>query len=195
MSAPTQARPATATAAPRARRFWSARRIPAALTALVVLGAAGLLLYDVAAVRAHRPGMAWRRTLAHELANRPLNDVWVVTGAAVAAALGLWLLLLAATPGLRTVLPMRRDTTPIRAGLDRHAAELALRDKAMEVPGVRSARVSVGRRRAWVRAEVNYRDTDLVRADLDAALADGLARLSLARPPALALSVRRAAGG
>jgi hypothetical protein len=195
MSAPTETPPTTATAAPRARRFWSARRIPAALTALVVLGTAGLLLYDVTAVRAHRPGMAWRRTLAHELASRPLNDVWVVTGAAVAAALGLWLLLLAATPGLRAVLPMCRDTTPIRAGLDRHAAELALRDRAMEVPGVRSARVSVGRRRARVRAEVNHRDTDSVRADLDAALADGLARLSLARPPALALSVRRTAGG
>ena len=44
----------------RAGRFWSARRIPAALVALVVLGGAGLLLYDIAAVRTgHRAGQ-WR---------------------------------------------------------------------------------------------------------------------------------------
>jgi hypothetical protein len=183
--------------APQARRFWSARRIPAAVTALVVLGAAGLLLYDVAAVRAGRPGMGWRRTLADELAHRPLDDVWVVTGAAVACALGLWLILLALTPGLRAVLPMRRDTTPtaLRAGLDRHAAELALRDRAMEISGVRSARVTVSRRRARVRAEVSFRDTDVVRAELDVALAEGLGQLCLARPPALSLSLRRMTGG
>jgi hypothetical protein len=168
--------------------------VPAALTASVILGAAGMLLYDVAAVRGHRPGMRWRKTLTEELATRPLHDVWVVTGAAVAAALGLWLFVLAVTPGLRAVLPMRRDTAPIRAGLDRHAAELALRDRATEVPGVRSARVSVGRRRAKVRAEVSYRDTEAVREDLDIALADGLAQLALARPPRLALSVRRTEG-
>lgn len=179
----------------RAGRFWSARRVPAALTAVVILGAAGMLLYDIAAVRAHRPGMSWRRSLARELATRPLDDVWVVTGAVVAVVLGLWLVVLAVTPGLRAVLPMRRDTTGIRAGLDRHAAELALRDRAMEVAGVRSARVSVGRRRARVSAQVSFGDTEAVREDLDAALAGGMAQLCLARPPRLALSVRRTEGG
>ena len=43
-------------------RFWSARRIPAALLALVLVGGAGLLLFDIASVRADRPGMQWRRT-------------------------------------------------------------------------------------------------------------------------------------
>jgi hypothetical protein len=185
---------APATAGKSASRFWSARRVPAALTALAILGVAGLFLYDIAAVRAHRPGMRWRKTLAHELASRPLDDVWVMTGAAVAAALGLWLFVLAVTPGLRAVLPMRRDTTAIRAGLDRHAAELALRDRAMEVTGVRSARATVGRRRAKVRAEVSFRDTEAVREDLDAALAEGLAQLALDRPPLLALSVHRTEG-
>ncbi|MFC7467459.1 hypothetical protein ACFQVA_07430 [Actinomadura keratinilytica] len=94
----------------RAHRFWSARRVPAALTALVLLGASGLLLYDVVAVRAGHRAMAWRRTLARELAERPLDDTWTLVGAGVAAALGLWLLLLALTPGRRRLLQMKRST-------------------------------------------------------------------------------------
>ncbi|NEA05530.1 hypothetical protein G3I28_40510, partial [Streptomyces sp. SID10116] len=76
----------------KASRFWSPRRVPAALLALVVLGAAGLLLYDIVAVRADHPAMHWRRELAHQLGRRPLDDTAVLVGAAVAALLGLWLL-------------------------------------------------------------------------------------------------------
>lgn len=179
----------------RASRFWSQRRVPSALTALVVLGAAGIVLYDVAAVRADRTAMSWRPRLARELATRPLDNWVVITAAAVAAALGLWLIVLAVTPGLRDVLPMRRSTTGVRAGLDRHAAELTLRDRAMEVAGVHTARVRVGRRRVTARATSHFRDLDEVRADLDTALREGLVQLGLARPPALTLSVQRAQKG
>ncbi|WP_335936030.1 DUF6286 domain-containing protein [Streptomyces sp. PTD5-9] len=174
-----------------ARRFWSARRVPAALLALVVLACAGPLLYDVAAVRAGRPAMRWRRVLARELADRPLHDAAVLTGAAVAAAVGLWLLALALTPGLRGLLPMRRARTGVRAGIDRSAAALILRDRAVEVSGVRSARVRMGRRRVRVRAVSHFRDLDDVRADLDTVLSTGIAELGLAGRPAVDLSVRR----
>ncbi|GCD46760.1 DUF6286 domain-containing protein [Streptomyces paromomycinus] len=177
----------------RARRFWAARRVPSTLVALVVLGAAGLLLYDVAAVRADRPAMAWRKRLATELATRHLDDVWVLAGAAVAVALGVWLLVLALTPGLRGVLPMRRTTPDVRGGLDRAAAALVLRDRAMEVPGVQSVRVAVGRRKAKARAVSHFRELDEVRSDLDTALGDGLRQLGLARRPALSVRVRRSA--
>ncbi|MFT2014533.1 DUF6286 domain-containing protein [Streptomyces sp. 796.1] len=177
-------------AAERARRFWSPRRVPAAVLALVVLGASGLLLYDVAAVRADRTAMRWRRRLGDELASRPLDDVWVVTGAAVAVALGLWLLVLALTPGRRGVLPMRPDPQ-VRAGLDRSAAALVLRDRAMGVPGVRTVRVDAGRRRVTVRAQAHFRELDEVRSDLDAALDDGIRHLGLARRPGLRVQVRR----
>lgn len=100
----------TARASPR--RFWSARRVPAIVVALLSLAAVGLLLYDVVSVRAGRPGMGWRRRLADELATRPLDDVWVIVGAAVAMALGLCLVLLAVTPGLRRLLPMRQPPAP-----------------------------------------------------------------------------------
>ncbi|MFE9775888.1 DUF6286 domain-containing protein [Streptomyces sp. NPDC005931] len=173
------------------RRFWSARRVPAGLLALLTLLLAGFFLYDIAAVRADRPGMGWRRTLARELAGRPLDDIWVLIGAGVAAALGLWLLLLALTPGLRSLLPMRRTHPDVRAGLDRDAAATVLRDRAMEVAGVQSVRVRMKRHRADVRAVSHFRELDDVRTDLDTVLADAARGLGLARPPALSVRVRR----
>ncbi|WP_411084372.1 DUF6286 domain-containing protein [Streptomyces sp. cmx-18-6] len=177
----------------RAGRFWSARRIPAALLALVLLGAAGLLLYDIAAVRAGRPAMQWRRSLADGLAERQLDDVAVLVGAGVAALIGLWLLLLALTPGLRRLLPMRRDRADVRAGLDRDAAALVLRDRAVEVPGVQSVRVRMGRKKAKVRAVAHFRELDDVRADLDTVLATGIKELGLAKQPGLSVQVHRPA--
>ncbi|MFI7095576.1 DUF6286 domain-containing protein [Streptomyces lydicus] len=175
----------------RTGRFWSARRVPAAVVALVLLGAAGLLLYDVAAVRAHHPAMAWRRRLARELATRHLDDPWVLGPAALAVVLGLWLIVLAVTPGLRQVLPMRPVAPGIRAGLDRKAAALVLRDRAMEVSGVQSVRMSVSRRKATARAVSHFRELDEVRADLDVALGVGLRQLGLAHRFGLTVHVRR----
>ncbi|MEU6951767.1 DUF6286 domain-containing protein [Streptomyces sp. NPDC045714] len=176
-----------------AGRFWSARRVPAALLALVLLGGAGLLLYDIAAVRAGHPAMRWRRSLADGLAEQRLDDVAVLIGAGVAALIGLWLILLALTPGLRDLLPMRRDRAEVRAGLDRTAAALVLRDRSVEVSGVQSVRVRVGRRKAKVRALSHFRELDDVRTDLDAALEKTVRELGLARPPALSVEVHRPA--
>ncbi|MFJ9579806.1 DUF6286 domain-containing protein [Streptomyces sp. NPDC101191] len=177
--------------APAPRRFWAVRRIPAAILAVVLLGGAGLLLYDVAAVRAEHTAMAWRSSLAHDLATRPLDDTWVLAGAALAVALGLWLLVLAATPGLRAVLPMRREHADVRAGLDRKAAALALRDRAMEVSGVQSVQVRMGRAKVGVRAVSHFRELDVVRADLETVLGGGIDELGLAHPPALTVRVAR----
>ncbi|MFI6340022.1 DUF6286 domain-containing protein [Streptomyces sp. NPDC050535] len=172
-------------------RFWSARRVPAGILAVLVLVGAGAFLYDVAAVRADRPAMHWRRSLARQLAERPLDDTWVLVGSGVAAALGLWLIVLAVTPGLRDILPMRRPHADVRAGLHRGAAATALRDRAMEVAGVQSVRVRMGRAKADVRAVAHFRELDDVRTDLDATLADGIRGLGLTRPPALSVSVGR----
>ncbi|MGW5622323.1 DUF6286 domain-containing protein [Streptomyces olivaceus] len=175
----------------RAGRFWSTRRVPAGIVALLLLLLAGIFLYDVAAVRAGRPALGWRRELARQLAERPLDDIWVLVGASVAAALGLWLLLLALTPGLRRLLPMRRTHQDVRAGLHRDAAAAVLRDRAVEVPGVQAARVRMRRRRARVRAQSHFRELDDVRADLDGVLDDAVRGLGLARPPAVSLRVAR----
>ncbi|MGY4989965.1 DUF6286 domain-containing protein [Streptomyces nigrescens] len=175
----------------RVRRFWSARRVPAALVALVLLAAAGLLLYDVAAVRADRPAMAWRRRLARELATRHLDNPWVLGAAAVVLVLGIWLFVLAVTPGLRQVLPMRPAAPDLRAGLDRAAAALVLRDRAMEVAGVQSVRMAVSRRKAKAHCVSHFRELDEVRADLDTSLGEGLRQLGLAHELRLTVDVRR----
>ncbi|MGN9796016.1 DUF6286 domain-containing protein [Streptomyces sp. OZ13] len=175
----------------RTGRFWSVRRVPAGLLALVVLAGAGLLLYDVAAVRADRPAMRWRRWLADHLAEWRLDEIAVLAAAGAAILLGLWLVLLAVTPGLRALLPMRQDRPDLRAGLHREAAALVLRDRAMEVSGVQSVQVRMGRSRASVRARAHFRDLDDVRADLDEALGDALEELGLAKPPELAVHVGR----
>ncbi|MFJ9248781.1 DUF6286 domain-containing protein [Streptomyces sp. NPDC101776] len=173
-------------------RFWSVRRVPAGIVAVLLLAGAGALLYDVTAVRAERPAAHWRRELARQLAERPLDDTWVLVGAGIAAALGLWLIVLALTPGLRQVLPMRRTHADIRAGLQRTAAAMVLRDRAMEVSGVQSVRVRTSRTKADVRAVSHFRELDDVRADLDAVLGDAITGLGLARPPALSVRVGRA---
>ncbi|MFI0942539.1 DUF6286 domain-containing protein [Streptomyces sp. NPDC021020] len=178
---------------PKVRRFWAGRRFPAALTAALGLGLAGLFLYDIASVRADRQAMQWRKTLADQLATRHLDNVWIILGAAVCAALGLWLLILAATPGERGLLPMARNGAGgVRAGLDRRAAALVLRDRAMEVSGVRSARVEVGRRRIKARASSHFRELEEVRDDLTAALGEAVRQLGLARSPHLHIHLHRA---
>ncbi len=181
----------------RDHRFWSARRLPAALVAAAVVAGAGLLLYDVAAVRAGHPAMSWRRRLAHALATVPLHNGWIVAGAVLSVLAGLWLILLALTPGLRRVLPMRREagdaTGHVHAALERRAAALILRDRALEVSGVRSVRVDVGRHVVRARAVSHFRDLDEVRTDVNSALADGVRALGLAREPSLSVHVRRPA--
>ncbi|MCC3778662.1 DUF6286 domain-containing protein [Streptomyces sp. UNOB3_S3] len=203
MSGPVSLEKPAGEGAPRAveggpvPRFRSARRLPAALLAAVVLAAAGFFLYDVTAVRAGRPAMAWRRRLAQELATRHLGDGLVIAGAVAAVLAGCWLIVLAVTPGLRGVLPMRRaDGTGddgVRAGLERGAAALVLRDRLMEVPGVQAVRVDVGRRVVRARARSHFRDLDEVRTDVNTVLAEGVRELGLAREPSLSVHVRRPA--
>ncbi|MFD4256458.1 DUF6286 domain-containing protein [Streptomyces sp. NPDC058534] len=173
------------------RRFWSLRRVAALLLSALLLAGLALLLYDVVSVRLDRPGMTWRRALADELATRQLRDVWIRVGAIAAAVLGLWLLIHAFTPGMRRLLPMRPQDPHTRAALERSAVGLVLRDRAMAVPGVQSARVKVKRRKAKVRAVTHFRDLQDVRADLNAALQSGIDSLGLAHPLGVSLRVGR----
>ncbi|MDK1474255.1 DUF6286 domain-containing protein [Streptomyces sp. 549] len=184
--------PAPTAPAARTGRFWSVRRIPATVVAALLAAATGLLLYDIVAVRTGRPAMAWRRSLAEELSVRRLDDPWVLAGAAVAVLLGVWLLTLALTPGLRRLLPMR-GAPGTRAALDRVAAAQILRDRAMDVSGVQAAHVVVRRRRVRVDAVSHFRELDVVRGELRTVLDDAVGVLGLAAEPALTLRVRRPA--
>ncbi|MFE0632668.1 DUF6286 domain-containing protein [Streptomyces sp. NPDC058864] len=162
------------------------------MVALVAACAFGVTLYDVIAVRAGQRAGAWRTRLAEELASRPIDDLWMLLGAAVAVLLGLWLLLLALTPGQRRQLPLRAPDgcTGLHAWMDRQGAELVLRDAAMRVPGIARARVRIGRRRVTARADVRFRDPATVHDDLTHALQDQCRQLALAHAPRLAVRLR-----
>ncbi|MEU6521102.1 DUF6286 domain-containing protein [Streptomyces sp. NPDC046978] len=175
-------------------RPWSARRIPATLVAAAIAVAAGATLVDIVAVRAGRQAAQWRKHLADELATRPVDDVWMLTGAAVAAAVGIWLIALALTPGLRHWLSLRSPAecpARLRASLDRDGAAALLRDAAMRVPGVSAAHVRVRRHRIKTRADVRFRDPKHVKADLAAVLHEEREQLALTRTPRLVVRVRR----
>jgi hypothetical protein len=179
----------------RTSRPWGARRLPAVIAALVLVLAAGALLFEAVWTLTGNAATAWWTGLTDELAGRPVDDTWILTGAAVAAAVGLWLVVLALTPGLRRQLPLRVPAGShgrMRAVLDRESAALLLRDAAMRVPGVSRARVRVRRRRVKVRAEAGFRDPAEVRNHLtDAVRREQRDRLALARPPRLKVRVRR----
>ena len=85
----------------------------------------------------------------------------------------------------------RRQRDGLLAAMTDEVAALVLRDRAMEVPGVRSVRVEVSRRKVKARAQSHFRELDEVRADLDSALGEGIRQLGLARPLSLSVHVRR----
>ncbi|MEU1535064.1 DUF6286 domain-containing protein [Streptomyces fagopyri] len=176
----------------RSPRLWSPRRIPAALVALVAFCAIAALLYDVIAVRAGARAGAWRTRIVEEVTSRPVDDPWLLATGAVAVVVGLWLLILAVTPGLRRFLPLRtpENSTEMQAWLDRRGAAMALRDAAMRVPGIGRARVRVKRRRVIARVEARFRDPTTVRDDVTHALREQCRQLALAHTPRLTVRLR-----
>lgn len=175
-----------------ASRRWSQRRFPAALVALVLAAACGVLLFDTVRVRTGHTAAAWRKSLTRELATRTLDDPWVLTGAAVAAVVGLCLIVVALTPGHRHLLPLARpDADPdVEAVLDRDGAAVMLRDAALQTPGVSEARIRVRRRHVTARARVGFRDPETVESELTDTLRRQITGLGLATDPRLTVRVR-----
>ncbi|WP_329493580.1 DUF6286 domain-containing protein [Kitasatospora herbaricolor] len=171
-------------------RWWSRRRIPAAIVALVLSAACGALLFDTVRVRTGHTAGAWRKSLTHELSTRPLNDPWIITGAAVAVVLGLWLLVIAFTPGHRRLLPLTAPDTDVDVMLDRAGAALLLRDAALRTPGVSEARIRVRRRHVTARTQIRFRDAETVENELTETLEQQISDLGLASSPRLTVRVR-----
>ncbi|MFH8486986.1 DUF6286 domain-containing Asp23/Gls24 family envelope stress response protein [Streptomyces longisporoflavus] len=180
----------------RARRPWSQRRLPVAVLALAAAAAFGLLLYDMVSVHAagHAPAR-WRvRTMEWLATHGPdVPDGGTVPGllAALAVfALGVWLLVLAVTPGRRGRLPMEPPLPGMRAVLERRAVAVLLRDAVTDVPGVSRVTVRVGRRRARVRARLAFGEPDRARRAVREAAGAATAGLGLAAPPRLRVRLR-----
>ncbi|MFB6627184.1 DUF6286 domain-containing Asp23/Gls24 family envelope stress response protein [Streptomyces sp. NPDC056374] len=171
--------PAHGTTPPRARRPWSGRRLPAAATALVVATAAGALL-----VRGARGGL----TPSSALRSVPLTDArWIGAGAAL-AVLGVVLVVLALTPGMRRWLPLVRPDGATRAAIDRSSVGLLLRDAVLGVDGVSRVEVRSGRRRRRVRVLVAHGSTDGARQAAEWSASAALSGIGLGRPGRLSVT-------
>ncbi|MFI5801222.1 DUF6286 domain-containing protein [Streptomyces sp. NPDC051561] len=178
---------------PPARRPWSPRR---GTTLLVLCAGTAACAYLLAEGLARRTGHvlpgAPRPDVLHRVATTSLTDPAALVAGVTAVVLGLWLLGAAVLPGRRDRLPMTVRTAGTRAALDRSAIALLLRDEALAVPGVTSARVRVGRRRATVRARAGYGELADVEGQLSTTVSDALDALGVTRPPRPRVRLRAA---
>ncbi|MFK4065180.1 DUF6286 domain-containing Asp23/Gls24 family envelope stress response protein [Streptomyces sp. NPDC029674] len=177
----------------RARRPWSSRRLPVAALTFAAAVVCGVLLYDVLAVRtADRPPARWRADLMGWLTTHgPESGAWPGLAAAFGVfCLGVWLLVLAVTPGRRGRLPMRSPVAGVHAVLDRRAVASLLRDAVTELPGITRVRVDVGRRRARVRAGLAFGLPEDAHRALTEAAERALAACGVDRPLRLRVRLR-----
>ncbi|MDN3026019.1 DUF6286 domain-containing protein [Streptomyces sp. S.PB5] len=176
----------------RARRLWSERRPPASAAALLGLAACAATLYDIVCVHVlGRPPASWRSRLLTWLTTHGPGDVTLALGTAI-AVLGVGSVLLALTPGRRRLLPMSTTERGVRAALDRTAAKRLLRDAVSDVSGVSPVRVRVGRRRARIRAVVEFGDRDTAHRRVVTVAHEALTACGLGRTPRLRVRLRTA---
>ncbi|WP_181387348.1 DUF6286 domain-containing protein [Streptomyces sp. Act143] len=165
------------------RRLWSRRRIPAALLAAVATVACGALAVDLILVHAaHRPAAGWRVAVVHWASEHGPGDRSVVLAGALTALLGLWMVVLAVTPGLRRRPTAHAPGPRVVAAVDRSAVEALVRDAVGEVAGVGAVRVRVRRRRASARAVLLFGERARVRAEVAAAAGAALTSCGLRLP-------------
>ncbi|MGW8327467.1 DUF6286 domain-containing protein [Streptomyces sp. NPDC055897] len=150
------------------RRWWSARRVPTALLILAVATGCAAVTADV--IRVHTTGHAaapWRAYAVNWLAGHRSGDLGTTVGALVVAAVGVWLLVLALTPGCRRQLTLLTAGGPRESvAIDRSAMASLVKDAVGSVDGVEAVRVRAGRRRFTVRTRLAFgeRETALRQA-------------------------------
>ncbi|MFG3583110.1 DUF6286 domain-containing Asp23/Gls24 family envelope stress response protein [Streptomyces sp. NPDC047990] len=170
--------PAPSASAPRSeggdrrapRRRWSRRRVPT--TAVLLMGTVsfGAVALDMIRVRiTHRPAAAWRTGTLNWLTGHGPGDTQVVLAGGGLALLGLWLTVLAVTPGRRRLLTLAAPGTCLDAAADRSAVAASVRSAVADVPGIGPVDVRVRRRRVVVRAGLAFGDRDTAHDQVAAA--------------------------
>ncbi|MEU1298779.1 DUF6286 domain-containing Asp23/Gls24 family envelope stress response protein [Streptomyces shenzhenensis] len=177
-----------------ARRPWSERRVPAALMAFLGLSVCATLLYDVVCVRiAERTAAPWRSRALGWLSSHGPGGFPVALSAAV-TLLGAGMVLLALTPGRRRSFAMSTADGRVRATLDRSAAEALVHEAVSGVSGISQVRVRVGRRRARIRAAVEFGDREIAHRQVVTVTDQALGACGLGRTPRPRVRVRTAPG-
>lgn len=177
----------------RTRRAWSPRGVPSSLTALIAAGIAGLALSIGIMARVDR-APRWSRDVLEHAETHVWRDDAVVVGGLVAALVGLWLLVLALTPGRRGLLRLRSPGGAITAYMTKRTAASFLRHTALASSGVLDARVRMGRRKAVLRVDYHFRDPDELHDELTESLEQRAKALTLARVPRVDLRLQPVSG-
>lgn len=175
------------------RRAWSPRGFVAALAALGTGGLAGTALFLGIAARLERTP-EWAYDLLDRVQTDEWTERWVWVTGVVAAVVGLWLLVLAWTPGRRHLLPLRPVAPDMTAFMTRRTAGNLLRHTALASTGVLDARVRVTRRKAVLRVDYHFRDPDELHEELEEALRERADALLLARVPVVDVRLQPASG-
>ncbi|MFI0510386.1 DUF6286 domain-containing Asp23/Gls24 family envelope stress response protein [Streptomyces sp. WSLK1-5] len=195
LTAPASAHPPAPAAADEhpsrtPRRWWSRRRAPVALVAAVAAVACGALAVDLLRVHAaHQGAGAWRTSAVHWLSGHGPGDPAVVLAGGLTALLGLWMVVLALTPGRRGPVTVHTGSSRLTAAVDRSAVTALVRDAVGDVEGVTAVRVRAGRRRVTVRAGLAFGDRALAHAAVTAAARSALTGCRLRRTPRLRVAL------
>ncbi|WP_329274551.1 DUF6286 domain-containing Asp23/Gls24 family envelope stress response protein [Streptomyces sp. NBC_01451] len=172
------------------RRWWSRRRIPVAVLSAVAALVCGALAFDLVRVHAtHRTAAAWRTSAVHWAAGHGPGDPAVVALGGLTALAGVWMIVLALTPGRRRQSTVRTSSARVDAAVDRSAVQALVRDAVADVDGIGAVRVRVRRRRVTVRAGLAFGDRAHAHTAVTAAARDTLAGCLLSGGPRLRVTV------
>ncbi|MFD9791530.1 DUF6286 domain-containing Asp23/Gls24 family envelope stress response protein [Streptomyces sp. NPDC059070] len=175
---------------PTPRRWWSQRRVPVAVLTALAAVPCGALAFDLAQVHtAHRATAAWRTRTMAWLSEHGPGDPAVVVFGALTALLGVWLILLAVTPGRRRQSTVLIPAARVDAAVDRSVVQLLVRDAVADVAGIGAVRVRVRRRRVTVRAALCFGDRAATRDRVTSAARAALTACNLRRGPRLRVTV------
>ncbi|MFG3125714.1 DUF6286 domain-containing Asp23/Gls24 family envelope stress response protein [Streptomyces sp. NPDC048201] len=173
------------------RRWWAQRRLPIGVLTLLATLTCGALAADLILVHTgHRPAAAWRTGALHWLYVHGPGEPPVTVAALGCALLGVWLIVLAVTPGRRGLLTARSAAPATHVAVDRTAVAALLRDTAAATEGVDTVAVRVRRRRVNVRAALAFGDRAAAREQITDAARRALAECGLRRTPRLRVAVR-----
>ena len=172
------------------RRWWSGRRVPVALlTSAAALGCGALAVDLIEVHLAHRAAAAWRVSAVHWLSGHGPGDSPVVIAGGLTALLGVWMIVLAVTPGLRHRSTVHAEAERVDAAVDRSAVESLVRDAVADVAGVGAVRVRVRRRRIAVRAGLAFGDRAETSAAVTAAAHAAVTSCRLRHEPRIRVTV------
>ncbi|MFJ9244568.1 DUF6286 domain-containing protein [Streptomyces sp. NPDC101776] len=171
-------------------RRWSRRRVPVTLLTSLAAVACAALAVDLIRVHiAHGTAAAWRVSAVHWLSGHAPGDPAVVLAGGLTALIGVWMVVLALTPGLRRRSTVRTGADRVDTTVDRSAVESLIRDTVADVNGITTVRVRVRPRRITVRAGLAFGDRERAATAVTTAARDAVTSCRLRKAPRVRVTV------